>query len=41
VSLLEGHEPDEDERRFGIDQPRVPRTGMRTGGDGMVADWAD
>jgi glycine/D-amino acid oxidase-like deaminating enzyme len=41
VGRLSGQPVGPDEARFGLGQPRVPRTGMRTGGDGMVEAWSD
>ena len=39
LERLDGVEPTADERRFSIDRPRSAGTGMRTGGDEMVASW--
>ena len=39
VSRLDGEPPGEGEDRFALDRPRLPRVGVRTGGDSMVTTW--
>jgi glycine/D-amino acid oxidase-like deaminating enzyme len=39
VSRLDGATPGDGEERFALDRPRLPRAGVRTGGDSMVTTW--
>jgi sarcosine oxidase len=41
VGRLRGETPGPDEARFGLGHVRVPRSGMRTGGDSMVESWSE
>ena len=39
VARLDGRAPGPGEERFRIDRPRLPTTGVRTGGDSIVTSW--
>jgi glycine/D-amino acid oxidase-like deaminating enzyme len=39
LSRLDGAAPSEEERRFGIERPRMAGIGMRTSGDAIVTTW--
>ena len=41
VGRLAGQPAGPDEARFDLGHTRVPRPGVRTGGDGMVEGWSD
>ncbi len=40
VGRLDGHEPEGDERRFGLDRQASPGAALRTGGDEIARSWS-